>query len=95
MNLFFASGDQSIEASASASVLPMSNAGLISFKNWIDLLAVQKTLKSLLQHHNSKSSILSALSLHYGQTITSIHDYWKNHSFDYTELCWKSDVSAF
>ena len=27
--------------------------------------------------------------------LTSIHDYWKNHSFDYTDFCWQSDVSAF
>ena len=31
----------------------------------------------------------------YSQTVTSIHDYWKNHSFDYADLCWQSDVSAF
>ena len=36
-----------------------------------------------------------ALSLLYGPTLTSIHDYWKNHSFDYTDLCWHSNVSAF
>ena len=35
------------------------------------------------------------LSLLYGPTLTSIHDYWKNRSFDYTDLCWQSDVSAF
>ena len=42
-----------------------------------------------------KSISSSALSLLYGPTITSIHDYWKNHSFDYTDLCQHSDVSAF
>ena len=36
-----------------------------------------------------------APSLLYGPTLTSIHDYWKNHSFDYTDLCQQSDVSAF
>ena len=47
-------------------------SGLISFRiDWLDLLAVQGTLKSLLQHHSSKVA-----------TLTSIHDYWKNHSFD-------------
>ena len=35
------------------------------------------------------------LSLVYGPTLTSIHDYWKNHSFDYTDLCQQSNVSAF
>ena len=36
-----------------------------------------------------------ALSLLYGLALTSIHDYWKNHSFDYMGLCWQSEVSAF
>ena len=43
-----------------------------------DLLAVQGTLKSLLQHHNS--SILQCSAFFIGPTLTSIHDYWKNHS---------------
>ena len=42
-----------------------------------------------------KSTNSSALSLLYGPTLTSIHDYWKNHSFDYTDLCQQSDVLAF
>ena len=47
-----------MRVSASTLVLPM-NSGLISFKmDWLDLLAVQGTLKSLLQHHSSKASIL-------------------------------------
>ena len=59
MSQFFASGGQSIGASASASVLLMNISGLISFRiDWFDLLAVQGTLKSLLQHHSSKASIL-------------------------------------
>ena len=68
---------------------------LISFRiDWFDLLAVQETLKSLLQHHSSKASILVAFSLINGSTLTSIHDYWTSHSFDYTDLCWQSDVFA-
>ena len=35
-----------------------------------------------------------ALSFLYGPTLTCIHNYWKNHSLDYTDLCWQSDVSA-
>ena len=38
---------------------------------------------------------LLALSLIYGPSLTSAHDYWQNHSFDYTDFCWQSDVSAF
>ena len=57
--------------------------GLISFRmDWLDLLAVQGALKSLLQHHSSKASNSSVLSFLYSQTLASIHDYWKNHSFD-------------
>ena len=58
MSQLFTSGCQSIGVSASTSVFPM-NPGLISFrKDWLDLLAVQGTLKNLLQHHSSKASIL-------------------------------------
>ena len=58
-------------------------SGLISFKmDWLDLLAVQGTLKSLLQHHSSKASNSLALSFLYSPALTSIHDYCKNHSFD-------------
>ena len=56
-------------------------SGLISFRiDWFDLLAVQGTLKSLLQHQFKSVSPL-VLSL-YSPTLISIHDYWKNHSFD-------------
>ena len=62
-------------------------SGLISFRmNWLDLLAVQGTLKSLLQHHSSKASILWHSTFLYSPTLTSIHDYWKNNSFDQTDF---------
>ena len=62
---FFVSGGQSIGVSASASVLPSNEySELISFRiDWLDLLAVQGTLKSLLQHYNWKASILRHLAL--------------------------------
>ena len=56
---------------------------LISLRmDWLDLLAVQGTLKSLLQHHSSKSINSSALSFLYSPTLISIYDYWKNLSLD-------------
>ena len=56
--------------------------GLISFRiDWFDLLAFQGTLKSLLQHQ-FKSIHSLAFSFLYSPTLTSTHDYWKNHSFD-------------
>ena len=74
--------------SFSFSISPSNeDSGLISFRiDCLDLLVVQGTLKSLLQHHNSKGSVPSAPSLLYGPTLTSIHDYWKSHSFDYMDL---------
>ena len=67
----------SISPSKDWSPLP----GLIScWMDWLDLLAVQGTLKSLLQHHSSKVSI--RLSAFFTVQLTFIHDYWKNHSLD-------------
>ena len=60
MSQFFTSGGQSTEVSASTSLLPVNiQDQLISFRmDWLDLLTVQGTLKSLFQHHSSKASIL-------------------------------------
>ena len=55
--------------------------GLIFRMDWLDLLAVQGTLKSLLQHHSSKASILRHSALFIVQ-LSYPHDYWKNHSLD-------------
>ena len=81
VSLFFASGGQSFSISPSNEYF-----GLISFNiDWFDLLAVQKIRKSLLQHHNSKTSIIQCSALH-GPTRTSVHDLTV-HSFDFTNLC--------
>ena len=66
-------------------------SGLISFRNdWFDLLVVQVTRKSFLQHHSLKASMLwqSAFFM-----VTSVHYYWKNHSL--TVWIFVSNVSAF
>ena len=60
--------------------------------DWFDLLAVQGTLKSP-SAPQFKSINSSGLTLPYGPVLTSIHDYWKSHSF--VDLCQQSDVSAF
>ena len=82
--------------SSSFSISPSSeHPGLISFRmDWLDLLAGQGTLKSLLQHHSSKASILQHSAFFMVQ-LSSVHAYRKNHNFDYTDLCWQSNVSAF
>ena len=58
MSQLFASGGQRIGVSASTSVLPMNTQNWPLRMDWLDPLAVQGTLKSLLQHHSSKASIL-------------------------------------
>ena len=94
MSQLFESGGQSIGASASASVFPMNVQDWFpEQENRIDLfdiLAVQGTLKSLLQRHNLKASVLQCLVFLILQHVTT----GKNHSFDYTDLCWQSDVFA-
>ena len=69
--------------SFSFSISPSNEySGLISFRmDWLDLLSVQGTLKSLLHHHSSKASTLLCSAFFIVQ-LPSIHDYWKNHSFD-------------
>ena len=78
-----------LEASASASVLPMSTQSWfpLGLTGWISLLS-----SPTLQFESINSSVLSLL---YGPTLTSIHDYRKNYSFDYTDLCQQCDVSIF
>ena len=70
--------------SFSFSISPFNeHPGLISFRmDWLDLLAVQGTLKSLLQYHSSKTFDSSVLSVLYSPALISIHDHWKNHSLD-------------
>ena len=70
---------------------------LISFSmDWFDLLAVQWTLKSLLQHHNSKASILQCSSFFMVQLSHQCRTTEKKkHSFDYMDFGWQIDVSAF
>ena len=69
--------------SFSFSISPSNEySGLISFRmDWLDLLTVQGTLKSLLQHHSSKAPILWCSAFFIIQ-LSSIQDHWKNHSFD-------------
>ena len=65
-------------------------SGLISFRS--GLFDLTQESSPTPQFKSINSLVLSFL---YGPTLTSIHDYWKNHSFDCMDLCQKSDVSAF
>ena len=85
---------QTIGASALASVF------LVNIQGWFPLELIGLILLQFKDYQESSTpqfeSINSlTLSVLYGPTVSSMCDYWKNHSFDYTDLCWQSDVSAF
>ena len=89
MSWLFKSGGQNIGTSNEYS-------GFISFRiDLFDLLAVQGTPKSLLQHHSSKASVLQHSAFFMVQLSHPVHDYWKKYSFDYVDLCQQGNVSAF
>ena len=83
--------------SFSFSISPSNEySGLISFRmDWLDLLVVQGTLKSLPKHHSSKVSILQCSAFFIVQLWHPYMTTGKNHSFDQMDLCWPSNVSAF
>ena len=83
--------------SSSFSMSPFNEySGLISFRiDWFDLLCIPRDSQESSPTPQFKSISSSVPSLLYGPALTSIHDYWKNHSFDFIDLCQQSDGSAF
>ena len=68
-------------------------SGLISFRtDWLDSPYCPRDSQESPPASQFESINFSVLSLPYGPTLTSVHDYWKNHSFDYMNLCWQSDL---
>ena len=95
MSQLFTWGGQSIRVSASASVLPMNTQDW-SPLGWIGWISLQsKGLSRVFSNTTVKTINYSVLSFLYSPTLTSIHDQWKNHSLDWMDLCWQSNVSAF
>ena len=86
MSQFFASGGQSIRTSASVSISPSNeHSGLIYFRiDWFSSPCSPRDSQQSSPTPQFKNIFSSVLSLLYGPSITSIYDYWKNHSFDYT-----------
>ena len=66
---------------------PLGLTGLISLQS--------KGFSSIFSSTTVQIINASMFSLLYGPTLTPVQDYWKNHSFDYTDLCQQSDVSVF
>ena len=91
---FFISGGQSIGVSASASILPMNIWDRFPL-GLTGLISLQSKGLSRVFSSTTVSKSSSVLSLLYSPTLTSIHDYWKNDSFDYMDLCLQSNVSVF
>ena len=94
MNEQFTSGGQCIRASAS--VLPKSIQDWFPLRLTALISLLSKDSKSLLQHHCLKASILQCSAFFTVQlSHLSVHDYRKDHSFDYMDLCQQSNVFAF
>ena len=95
MSWLFASGGQNIGASVSASALLMNMQGWfpLGLTALISLLSKDSQESSPAPQFESINSFV--FNLFYSPTLTSVHDYWKNYSFDYADLCWQSDISAF
>ena len=92
MSRLFSSGSQSIGFSFSIN-LSNGYSELNSFRiNWFDLFAVQRTFKESSLAPQSKGINSLVLSLFYYPPLTSVYDYWKNQSFDYTDLCRQSQL---
>ena len=94
MGWLFISGGQS-EGGASASALPMNIQGWFPL-GLTDLISCSpRDSAESFPPPRSENIDSSALNLLYGPTLTSLHDYWKNHSFDYIDLCRQSESLLF
>ena len=93
MSRLFISGSQSIGASASASVLPVSTQGWFPL-GLTGLISFQSKGLSRVFSTPQFESIILWCSAFFMVQLTSIHDYWKDHSFDCMDLCRQSDVFA-
>ena len=94
-SLLFASGGQGTGISASTSVLSMNIQDWCFSTDWLDLLAVQGTLKSLLQHHSSKASILQHSPFFLVQLSYPFMTTGKTVALTKWTSAGKSSVSAF
>ena len=92
MSQFFTSGGQSI--GASALYLPMNIQDWFPL-GWTGFISLQSRDSQESSPTSQFKSINSSVLNFPFPTLTSIHDYWKNHSFDCTDLCWQSNISAF
>jgi len=93
MSQLFTSGSQTIGASASVLLMNIQDWFPLELTGLIFCCPRDSQESSSVPWFKSMNSLL--LSLLYGPTLTSIHDYWKNHGFHYMDLCWQNDVSTY
>ena len=93
MSQFFPLGGQGFGVSATIFSMDIQNLFPSGLTGWTSLQS--KGPSRVFSNTTFKSIISSVLSFLYGPSFTSLHDYWKNHIFDYTDLCQQSDVFVF
>ena len=95
MSQLFTWGGQTIGVSASISVLPMNTQewSPLGWTGWISLQS--KGLSRVFSNTTVQKHQFFGAQLLHSPTLTTIHDHWKNHSLDWTDLCWQTNVSAF
>ena len=95
MSRFFRSSSRGVGASASASVLPMNIQGWFPLGLTGIILQSKGPSRVFSSTTNLKASILWCSAFFMAQLSHLYMNYWKNHSFDYTDLCEQSDISCF
>ena len=95
MSQLFTSGDQNTETSSSASVLPMNVQGWLPLI-LTDLISLQsKGLSGVLSSTTIRRHQFFGALPYLDLALTTLQDHWENHSHEYTDLCWQTNVSAF
>ena len=80
--------------SSTSAWVPPINIQVDFIQNWLAWSCCPRDSQESSPAPQLESINSSALSIPYSPTLTSLHDYWKNHSFNYMDLCQQSDVSA-
>ena len=91
----FSRGSFQLRGRTYITCVPCISRYFLYMRSPFDILFLAKGLSRVFSRNKFEGISSSAFSLLYSPTLTSIHDYWKNHSFDYTDLCRQSDVSDF
>ena len=95
MSQMFPSDDQNIRVSSSASVLPVNVEGWSPLRLTGLISLLSKGFSGVFSSIAVQAINSLPFCLLYGLALTTVHDHWEDHSLDYTDLCWQSNVSVF